>query len=563
MSDTRNVFGLLQPNGTSDPLAVLAGSPAYRGIAAVVSALYGPGRTTAQVTAQTVADPGKVTLNLLAGQVGEETYNDNASLGPFLSTPGSGLMLYDNTDVNDVEIVSPFPATGANVPDDVLDVLLGGAFEVVSEASHGAFIVAGPTKGGGPISHHSNIQMQPRDDVSGGYTVEDDVGITTTFIHGNNLLDENGTDFLVITGTPRGNPITTVTMTGTGSGGQIDIGANVVFTQTGRGNVTVQGSGGGIYIHTGSGAVSSQGDHSTVDMVHGDLTLNSQGGDVVSLGDGTSRINTAAFGLDSDTILAGSGAVTLNGGGASLSLNAVVFGGSGRLAVAGAGGVLVLGSGNATIDGGAARMDQEIFGGSGTILFKGAAEQADLIAGQGSVTIQAGGDGGWYSGGTNGDNSLTATGVGTVLVAGGNGDTLTGGASGWSYLVAGRGNETLVGGNQSGSTFFFGGSGREQLDLGSGLSVINSGAGAATINGGGGAAQLWLTASSGSALIDPGAGGTLLAVGFRLGTDHIHLGGQQVTAEIFAGGTSALHLSGGSTIELVGVDATKATNLFG
>ena len=562
MSDTRNVFGLLQPNGTTDPLAVFAGSPAYGGIAAVVSALYGPGLTASQVAAQTVSDPGKVTLNLQAGQVGEEIYNDNASLGPFLSTPGSGLMLYDNTDVNDIETVSPVPATGAKVPDDVLDVLLGGAFEVLAQASHGAFIVAGPAQGGAPISHNSLLLLQPLDRNAGGYTVEDDVGVRLSFEYGNNLLDENGTGFSVLTGTAAGGGITDVTMTGDGSG-TVQVGANVVFTQAGAGNVSEEANSGGIYVHTGSGTVSSDANHSTLDMVHGDLTLDSEGGNVVSLGDGTSRINTAASGLDSDTILAGSGAVTLNSGGAGLSLNATVFGGSGSLAVSGAGGVLVLGSGTTTIDSGAAGMDQEIFGGSGSILFKGGAGQADLIAGQGSVTIQAGAGGGWYSGGSNGNNSLTATGIGTVLVAGGNGDTLTGAASGWTYLVAGRGNETLVGGNQSGTDFFFGGSGAEQLDLGGGLSVINPGAGAETINGGGGVAQLWLTASSGSALIDPGTGGTILAEGFRLGVDHIHLGDQQVTAEIFAGGTSALHLSGGSTIDLVGVDATKATDLFG
>ena len=45
--------------------------------------------------------------------------------------------------------------------------------------------------------------------------------------------------------------------------------------------------------------------------------------------------------------------------------------------------------------------------------------------------------------------------------------------------------------------------------------------------------------------------------------DHIHLDGQTVAAETFAAGTTALRLSGGSTIDLVGVDATEAGNLFG
>ena len=42
MSDATNVFGPLQPAGSTDPLSLLSGSPACAGIAAVVSALYGP-----------------------------------------------------------------------------------------------------------------------------------------------------------------------------------------------------------------------------------------------------------------------------------------------------------------------------------------------------------------------------------------------------------------------------------------------------------------------------------------------------------------------------------------
>ena len=555
MPGTTNIFGLLQPAGTTDPLAILAGSPLHADMTNIVAALYGVGLTATQVASQTVADPSKVVLPLAAGQVGEELFNDNDSLTlPIGSIPETGVVLYDNSDVVDKEIVS----FGNGLPNDTLNVLLGGYFQILSTSAQAAFIIADAADGGGSISHASALILEPSGDQTGNSCyVEDDVGIAVTFSSGTNFLNETGTGFDVIGAVPAGFSATSLVITGNGSGGQIEVAGASTITQTGSGDVQVDAGKGGTFIHSGTGSVNASSQGATINMVHGDLTLSSQGGDLLALGDGTAAITVGGSAQNDDTIIAGSGATTITGA------NATVFGGSGTLDFSGGGGLLVLGSGNSTIGGGVAGTQDEVFGGSGTTIYNGDAEKGFLIAGSGSVTVTAGSGGGWYTGGSNGNNSLTATGIGTVLVGGGNGDTLTGAAGGWNYLIAASGNETLVGGNQSGTDFFFGGSGAERLNLGTGTSIINPGTGTETIDGSGGTSQLWVAASNGAVLFDAGLGGAATAIGFRLGTDHIGLGGQSVTSEKFSGGATMLTLSGGGTIQLDGLDATKATNLFG
>ena len=90
------------------------------------------------------------------------------------------------------------------------------------------------------------------------------------------------------------------------------------------------------------------------------LTLDAAGGKVVSLGDGTSQITTAAQQGAADTILAGSGAGTLDG---------VIGGGAPVPEPAGLG------------------LSATVFGSSGSL--NGASEQDDLVAGSGSVTVEA------------------------------------------------------------------------------------------------------------------------------------------------------------------------------
>ena len=571
MSGTTNIFGLLQPAGTTDPLAALSASPVEPGIAAIVSALYGPGLTSAQIASQTVADPDKTSLQLQPGQVGEEIFDDN-SLGTSFPVPSTGVMIYDNsTATTQEEIVPEGPTNGG-----ALSVVLGGEFLIISIAAQGAFIIASPAEGGGVVSHNSEIAMQSFGGTAGdGYTVEDDVGIDNLFLSGNNVINEDGSNYRIIAQGPVSGSGTTVSMTGSGTGGQIDVTQGAVFTQAGTATASVSVQTASTYRHTGSGTISASAQASTVDMLHGDLTLSSEGGNLIALGDGSAAITTAGSSLPGDTVVAGNGAATVSGatykmynnfGQVSMmtaDANATVFGGSGALDFAGGEGTLVLGAGNSTVGGGVAGSQDEAFTGAGTMTYNGQAEKGFLIAGTGSVTVHAGSGGGWYSGGSNGNNSLTATGIGTVLVGGGNGDILTGDANGWTYLVAGSGNETLVGGNQAGTDFFFGGTGAELLKLGSSTSLVNAGAGASTIEGGGGTAAIFLSAGSGALLVEAGPGGDMAVTGFRLGTDHIGLDGQSVSAENLSGGSTALTLSGGATIELVGLDATHATNLFG
>ncbi len=227
MSGT-NVFGLLQPSGSTDPLAVLSGSPVYPGIAGVVSALYGPGRTAAQVAAQTVADPDRTALQLPDGEVAKELFNDDGSL---TLTPGSvyaaGVVLYDNTDLTDKELV-PFES---NSPDPTLNVVLGGYFEIVATLGYGAFIVASPADGGTAINHDSQLILDPTDVPPGrdGFDVEDDVGVTLGCGYGQYDINETGTGFLILDAVAAGGSAA-VLMTGDGSDGQIDVGGGGAFT---------------------------------------------------------------------------------------------------------------------------------------------------------------------------------------------------------------------------------------------------------------------------------------------------------------------------------------------
>ena len=559
MSGTTNIFGLLQPAGTTDPLAILSGSPLHDDIANVVSALYGAGLSASQIAAETVADPDKISLQLAAGQVGEELFNDNDSLGlPPDSTPATGVVLYDNTDVVDRELVA---FSNGPLQDETLNVVLGGDFQIIAGFAQSAFIIADAADGGGPVSHGSIVILQPSGGVTGtGDYVEDDVGVVVEADRGTNLLNETGTGFLVLDDVPISFSETSVLMTGNGSDGQIDVGGAGNVTQTGDGAVTVQAGTGGTYTHLGTGSVSISSQGASIDMTHGDLTLSSQGDNVVALGDGNAAITVESWAQSNDTIIAGSGATTIAGGSAGASTT--VFGGAGTLNSSVSGGLLVLGTGNTTVSGGVTGTQDEVFGGAGTTTYDGDAETSFVIGGSGSVTVDAGSGGGWVSGGSNGYNSLTATGIGTVLVGGGNGDTLTGATGGWTYLVAAGGNETLAGANQSGTDFFFGGTGADLLDLGRGVSIVNPGAGAETIDGGGGTSQLWFAATNGAVLFNAGSGGAATAIGFRLGTDHIGLGGQSVASEHVSGGNTMLTLSGGGTIQLDGLDATRATNLF-
>ena len=299
------------------------------------------------------------------------------------------------------------------------------------------------------------------------------------------------------------------------------------------------------YTNTAAGDFAIQATGATIDMVAGNSTI-SGSGNVIMLGSGSTQVNDATTGAG-NTIAGGAGGLVVTGG------NATVFGGAGSLDYSGGGGIQVLGAGDATVAGGAAGTVSEVFGGTGHIDYAGQSEKGYVIGSVGSVSVSGGAGGGWYEGGTNGDNVITAAGIGSVLDAGGNGDRLTGDSSGWDYFLASSGSVTLTGGNSSGSQFYFGGAGNATENLGSGTSTIVAGTGAEDIFGGtNDTATVWLAAASGHVLINAGTGGETTVVGFRAGIDHLHAAA--VTAQGYAGGNISFTLSSGEHITLIGVD---------
>ncbi len=219
----------------------------------------------------------------------------------------------------------------------------------------------------------------------------------------------------------------------------------------------------------------------------------------------------------------------------------------------------ILGSGSASIAGGVAGSRDIVFGGSGGFSYAGAQEAASVIGGAGSATITGGAAGGYYGGGSDGGNSLTARGIGTVLVGGGGNDTLLAASSGYDYLVAGAGNQTLRGAG-GGTDRFFLGSGSESVSLGSGQSQLVTGLGSATISGGGGSAALFGGTGGADRYVEQ-PGSTLWITGFREGVDQI-VGGAP-TAIAVAGGATVLHFGDGATVTLAGLSDPTGTGLFG
>ena len=241
-----------------------------------------------------------------------------------------------------------------------------------------------------------------------------------------------------------------------------------------------------------------------------------------------------------------------------------VFGGNGDLSYSAGAGTVVLEGGNAVIDDSDGNGKLDVFGGgSGTIHYNGGADYSDVIAGgTGHDTISASAQGGWFEGGSGGFNLISggAGGAGTVLQAGGNGDTITGGAGGGSYILAGAGNETLLGSNSAGTTVFFGGSGREAIDLGSANSIVNLGTGGASLSGGGGSAQIYVGNGAANDFLAGSDVGSMAVVGFRPGTDHVNPQGRGANVAVI-GGNTVVHLNGGGSITLYGV--TDTHHLFG
>ena len=236
--------------------------------------------------------------------------------------------------------------------------------------------------------------------------------------------------------------------------------------------------------------------------------------------------------------------------------------------------------------------------------------EAEVTGGTGRVTVFAGNGGGAYFGGTSGGNVIvagqdlsgfaapgpvgdpttyvSANGTdavhvfgGVTIGGGGDGDLLVATGTQGNIVAAGAGNETLTGSGASGADEFFGGTGSDLIVTGSGHDLVVGGSGAATIVGGGGTAIFtgggpelilggagtdYIQVGSGSATVFAGtgaellavvagqSGGSVLAAGFRVGTDHIAARGLGVApTQTVVGGNTVVDFADHTRITLLGV----------
>ncbi len=244
-------------------------------------------------------------------------------------------------------------------------------------------------------------------------------------------------------------------------------------------------------------------------------------------------------GSGNDSLVAGSGANTLEGG--NSGGNHTLIGGSGANLLQGGNGndSLQAGSGNNTLQGGSGH--QTLVGGAGHDLLQAGSGDTTLYGGiaGGSHTLK-GGSGTDLLRGGNGNDSLQA-GIGNATLIGGWGhQTLTGGA-GNELLTAGSGPTTLQGGIAGGNHTLVGGSGADLLQAGNGNDILEAGSGNATLQGGWGSGIL--IGGSGNALLQAGSGPTTL-LGGNSGGNHTLVGGSGT--DLLQGGTGNDRLVAGS-----------------
>ena len=299
---------------------------------------------------------------------------------------------------------------------------------------------------------------------------------------------------------------------------------------------------------TASGAVEGTGNMITEDYASpGSATLAVEGNyNTLVTNDPLYSGTTATLSGINNTIVDNSaGGLSITG----VATDSTVYGGSGALAFNAGGGTIVLGSGNASITG--SEVTQEVFGGTGSIGYAGGTGYGDVI-GDGSHNdyIEASQGGGWFEGGSGGMNFIQGSnsGAGTVLQGGGNGDTLQGGTKGGDYFLAGAGNENLIAGNTSGEQVMYLGTGLDTVTLGAAMSEIVAGTGALTLQGSG-FASVFESASGGADLFKA-TSGDIAVSGFRSGTDHISLMGQNGSA--YYSGDNTVAQVGGATYTLGG-----------
>jgi Ca2+-binding RTX toxin-like protein len=173
--------------------------------------------------------------------------------------------------------------------------------------------------------------------------------------------------------------------------------------------------------------------------------------------------------------------------GAGGGLNTILLGSGHDLIVSTGSDTILGGSGAVTIDATAARGDL-VHAGASDLYFVGGVGGATILGGTGSdtyfgstaahVATQL------IEGGSGGDNYLFAGNSAATLIGGGRGDQLFASGSSAQWLKAGGGNETLSAAASSGADTLTAGSGRDLLTAGLGADTFVGGAGHATLQAG-------------------------------------------------------------------------------
>ena len=361
-------------------------------------------------------------------------------------------------------------------------------------------------------------------------------------------------------------------------------GANTISAGLGRNLILVQG-GNNLITSAGSDLISAPDGNPTINSLLSAPTIflgsgnaqinNSNGNPTVVVGIGAATVNSGGRGqlwmqagggyvysTNADTVIAGSGAVTVN----AATGSDFVFAGSGPLNFSGGTGastILGAANGSATLSGGTIPI-----GSTGSVVaisygattFHPQGGSATIAAFGGSVTVTAGTGSGVYLGGPAGNN-LMMGGLGffhTTMIGGGNGDQLFARNLGGDVMQAGPGAVTMSALTSAGNNKFYGGPGVNVMFLGTGNDQVLTGTGAATIVGG----NLGAPQGSGRGLIAfvNGNHPDVQIQSFGSAQNFISLVGftpgevtRALSAATFVGGSENLLLSDGTKIQFVGI----------
>ncbi len=370
-------------------------------------------------------------------------------------------------------------------------------------------------------------------------------------------------------------------------------GANTISAGLGRNLILVQG-GNNIVNSAGNDLISAPDGNPTISSLLSAPTIflgsghalinNSHGNPTVVVGSAAATVNSGGrgqlwmqagggyvFSTNADTVIAGSGAVTVN----AATGSDFVFAGTGPLNFSGGTGastILGVANGRATLSGGTIPI-----GGSGTVIaiaygtttFQPQGGSATIAAFGGSVTVTAGQGSGVYLGGPAGNNLMMA-GLGAshaTMIGGGDGDQLFARNQGGDVMQAGPGAVTMSALGSWGANKFYGGPGRNLMLLGTGNDQVLTGTGAATIVGG----NLAAPEGSGRGLIAfvNGNHPDVQIQSFGSGQNFISLVGfaagevtRALSSATTAGGSQNLLLSDGTKIQFLGITGLTNSNFL-